>query len=574
MSTQKNLITLCAAAALTLGLAACGGGSTTTTPTMPPDPDPDLTLAGVQMAMAVEAGTYRISDDLADALDNADPADAALLGVDHAEGTTIEVAGLMLTCGAGPCRVTVNDDGTVTITGTIWTAGYMPPPTAEEVAAATEAAATKRTAIEAEALQTAADDAGLGGSAASTLAAGAEGSYELAIARDRAATTIAVTVNGATDDDDVTFAKAADLDGAAGHAGQMLTRTMDADADGNVMTEVAVVVTDIQAPMAVAFAMWEADLAGATPQALDTSTDTTNDTPDVTNEALAVDEASADALALVDSDAFSAGTAAQLTFDGDDPADDEDAAFTAAGTYRGAMGTYMCNGGATDCTVTLDAEGTITAMSDGWVFIPDEGATSDQPDYDYLHYGFWLKRTTDADGAVTYDEVETFAGSSVPASGSGVGAVTGTASYEGGAAGVYVRETYDPADGSVDTATSGHFTADARLTATFGQVPVSDTDSTGTIAPNLLNQLFGTIDNFVLSGGEENAWSVNLSSGAIDGATGTASGAANGGGAAGSWDATFHGPADADNQPHTVVGEFDANFGNGTVAGGFGARKQ
>ena len=573
MSTQKNLITLCAAAALTLGLAACGGGSTTTTPTMPPDPDPDLTLAGVQMAMAVEAGTYRISDDLADALDNADPADAALLGVDHAEGTTIEVAGLMLTCGAGPCRVTVNDDGTVTITGTIWTAGYMPPPTAEEVAAATAAAATKRTAIEAEAGETAADDGGLGGSAASALAAGTEGSYELAVARDRMATTIAVTVNGATDDDDVTFTKAADLSGAAGHGGQMLTRTMDADADGNVMTEVAVVVTDIQAPMAVAFAMWEADLAGATPQVLDTSTDTTNDTPDATNEALAVDETSADVLALVDSDAFSAGTAAQLTFDGDDPADDEDAAFTAAGTYRGAMGTYMCNGGATDCTVTLDAEGMITAMSDGWVFIPDEGATSDQPDYDYLHYGFWLKRTTDADGAVTYDEVETFAGSSVPASGS-VSAVTGTASYVGGAAGVYVRETYDPADGSVDTATSGHFTADARLSATFGQVPVSDTDSTGTIAPNLLNQLFGTIDNFVLSGGEENAWSVNLSSGAIDGTTGTASGAANGGGAAGSWDATFHGPADADNQPHTVVGEFDANFGNGTVAGGFGARKQ
>ena len=30
---------------------------------------------------------------------------------------------------------------------------------------------------------------------------------------------------------------------------------------------------------------------------------------------------------------------------------------------------------------------------------------------DYLHYGFWLKRTTDADGMDTYNEVETFAGS-------------------------------------------------------------------------------------------------------------------------------------------------------------------
>ena len=34
----------------------------------------------------------------------------------------------------------------------------------------------------------------------------------------------------------------------------------------------------------------------------------------------------------------------------------------------------------------------------GWAFIPDEGATSDVPDADYLHYGFWLKRTADADG--------------------------------------------------------------------------------------------------------------------------------------------------------------------------------
>ena len=54
--------------------------------------------------------------------------------------------------------------------------------------------------------------------------------------------------------------------------------------------------------------------------------------------------------------------------------------------------------------------GTLIAMSDGWIFTPDTGATSDVPDADYLHYGFWLKRTTDAMGAVVYDEVETFAG--------------------------------------------------------------------------------------------------------------------------------------------------------------------
>ena len=59
---------------------------------------------------------------------------------------------------------------------------------------------------------------------------------------------------------------------------------------------------------------------------------------------------------------------------------------------------------------------------------------------------------------------------------------------------------------------------------------------------------------------------------------GTALGTANGGGDPGTFSATFHGPTLDENQvpiqPHTVVGEFNANFSNGTAAGGFGARKQ
>ena len=53
-------------------------------------------------------------------------------------------------------------------------------------------------------------------------------------------------------------------------------------------------------------------------------------------------------------------------------------------------------------------------MAGTWHFTPAEGATSDVADADYLHYGFWLKKTTDADGATTYNEVQTFAGSSIP----------------------------------------------------------------------------------------------------------------------------------------------------------------
>ena len=47
------------------------------------------------------------------------------------------------------------------------------------------------------------------------------------------------------------------------------------------------------------------------------------------------------------------------------------------------MGTYKCNGTAA-CTVTLSAKGGITELSDGWIFTPDKGATSDVADDDYL----------------------------------------------------------------------------------------------------------------------------------------------------------------------------------------------
>ena len=374
------------------------------------------------------------------------------------------------------------------------------------------------------------------------------------------ATTVTVTVHGATDDDDEKFTQAMDFeDGRTMH-----TRTMDANDDGEVVEEVVVVKTDIEAPKATAFAT----VPG---QMLNAHTDTTNDDPTETFEALLVDEDSADVLALVKSSAFTAGTAAELTFTDDDTdTNDMDEAFETAGTYNGAMGTYRCNGTA-DCTVTLNEMGAITAMSDGWVFTPDMGATSDVADDDYLHYGFWLMRTTDEDGVLTYNEVQTFAGSSIPVSGR-VSDVDGSATYEGGAVGVYVRNVFD-SEGEIDTATSGHFEADAMLTATFGQT------ATNSIVPNLLNTLSGTIDNFVLQHGEENEWSVNLQ-GDIDTGAGTVTSAdgATGGGAPGSWSATFHGPTtDADNdpiQPHSVVGEFDANFSNGSVAGGFGARKQ
>ena len=251
---------------------------------------------------------------------------------------------------------------------------------------------------------------------------------------------------------------------------------------------------------------------------------------------------------------FTSGTAAELMFDSDDDdTDDMDEAFETAGTYNGAMGTYRCNRD-TDCTVTLDAKGAITGISDGWIFTPATGATSDVADANYLHYGFWLMRTT-KDGATTYNEVETFAEAMGFADtvDTTLDAVTGTAMYEGGSVGVYVKNVLDN-QGGIVSATSGHFSADVALTANFGGggVPADDQFTIG-----------GMITGFVLQHGEENDWAVGL--GLADfgnrgegdepgesipgsGHTNTFSGVATGDSTAapGSWNGMFHGVGGAD----------------------------
>ena len=95
-------------------------------------------------------------------------------------------------------------------------------------------------------------------------------------------------------------------------------------------------------------------------------------------------------------------------------ADETVAAFETDATFDGAEGTLTCAGanGATDCTVTLDADGDIDRFRHRLGSSPPtRWSRSTWTDTDYLHYGFWLQRTTDADGNDTYDEVQTFAGS-------------------------------------------------------------------------------------------------------------------------------------------------------------------
>ena len=216
-----------------------------------------------------------------------------------------------------------------------------------------------------------------------------------------------------------------------------------------------------------------------------------------------------------------------------------------------------------------------------------------QPDYAYLSYGFWLQRTTDSMGAVTYDEVETFANAhGLPATvATDLAGVVGTASYAGSSVGVYVKNVLNQ-DADIVTATSGHFVADVNLNASFGG---------GDVPANNQFTISGTVDNFVLQHGEENDWAVSLdladfggrAAGNEPGETppvagsteimfldGVATGDSTA--PAGSWSGAFYGSSatadhdmdaatpDINPAPVAVVGEFNAHFTDGVAAGGYG----
>ena len=429
----------------------------------------------------------------------------------------------------------------------------------------TAEAGTKEDAIAAEGMQT--TDAGIGGSADD---GSAVDTYTLSIERNRAGTTVEITDSANADkDEDPQFMQAMDFgDG----------RTMHERDNGDGEVEVVIVTTDIKAPEATPFA----DVAGQDP---DVRLDRVGVDTDNPADSLTVVAGTEDVnLPNIMASEFAAATGASSSVthefqpeatdtDDDTPGNQGRDAAAVEGAYNGADGTYTCNNasGGADCTVTVNAKGDVTAVSAGWVFTPDKGATSDVADANYLRYGFWLKKTT-KDGATTYNEVEAFADAVGHLDFTMSSNVHGTATYEGGATGVYVHEVVK-SDGTRASATSGHFAADAELNVNFGG---------GDVAVNKHYSLTGTIDNFQLAGEEANTWSVSVKADGFDTADSFTAGTANGGGAEGAINGDFYGQGgnyDHDNddvtaeiarQPAAIAGEFNANFSNGTVLGGYG----
>ena len=247
------------------------------------------------------------------------------------------------------------------------------------------------------------------------------------------------------------------------------------------------------------------------------------------------------------------------------------------GSYAGVPGMYRCAGGATGCNFELNSEDELQ-MAGLWQFTTS-GDPVAIPDGDYLVYGAWLKRPDSAVGSAVAAAISS---GSDPFTATNIADLTGTATYEGSAAGFFAERHVD-SDGAV----SGTFSATATLNADFAA-----TGTAGTLS--------GSITDFVRDDGATVDWLVNLGMVTLSNSTdaggfvaGDTAGSASGANWNGEWGVQLVGDGSDDEQhPTGVVGTFGAQHGStarltdepGTgeavadqgfvgVIGGFGARK-
>ena len=539
MSTHKNLITLCLAAVFTLGLAACGGGGGGggAPVTDIPDMEPDLTLAGVLMGQLVPEGIHTLADDLVEALGAADAADADLLGVDYPEGTTITVAGLPLTCGVGPCSVVDNEDGTITTKGTIWTAGYMPPPSAGDIAEQMKMATAQALGVAKAIMSPMVAASANGVPAVAMIERSTEGMHTITL----------MNTDGGDFDPEYAASEMATPEIASWH-GETQMRTPD-----KAPMENAVIYTDIKS---------------ATPQKLVHESD-----------GEPIPTVAGNVIVLADDELGYTGY-------GDD-SDREDE--SVMGALNGIPGTFTCTMASCEVAFVPEADGvaenTVSMLTGVWKFESTANVESQATqDGDYLYFGYWL-RMADDDGNYAF---ATFSGGRMEFTAAGAtGELEGSATYAGKAGGKYVKKGLELVDGQVEptSATKGQFTADVALTAYFGGNDVSMTKH---------DTIHGTIKKF-MDGDQELDFEVKLEStkftntaafplttddGKASGRHGTVLSTS------GSWSGQFFGPGETVNDlattvdeikttyPTGVAGEFDVHFPDAHVAGGYGAHKQ
>ena len=135
------------------------------------------------------------------------------------------------------------------------------------------------------------------------------------------------------------------------------------------------------------------------------------------------------------------------------------------GTYFGAEGSYTCGGTNAECSMSRDDGDVAFTLGVGtWQFTPDDDVMVMLTDQDWVSFGVWLTAPDNEIAANSIHRIGVFeqgkdeydfAGTSQRSAGGE--SLTGTATYAGSAAGIYV-----------DNGASGLFTATASLTAAFG----------------------------------------------------------------------------------------------------------
>ena len=234
-----------------------------------------------------------------------------------------------------------------------------------------------------------------------------------------------------------------------------------------------------------------------------------------------------------------------------------------SGSLNGEPGIFRCS---FDCFgfsfsgSIINGAFTLADDAPAWTFTPTSGGTQTVPDTDYLAGGVWLFVPDTASSTDDY-VFGAFADGSDPFRQENIMALTGDATYMGGATGKYSQK-----DGS--STTIGSFDGDVSLTASFGAA-----DSLGTIS--------GSITDFELDG-EATAGSLTLGETAIGSANsgffkGGVIGSDGSRTYAGKWGGQFYGNGEAStDHPGSVAGTFGAQSTDEAMnyIGFFGAVKQ
>ncbi len=233
-------------------------------------------------------------------------------------------------------------------------------------------------------------------------------------------------------------------------------------------------------------------------------------------------------------------------------------------TLDGVAGRAACTG----CSFVYTA-GQLQMVAGTMTFTPTDGSTpttltsgtvtSMVADADYLAGGVWLIVPDDATSAADF-EFGAFADGNDPFMQSNLAAVSGTATYDGDATGVFSETS----GGSTEI---GYFDGDVRLTANFGD-------------PSGLGTISGSITNFEVDGSPADG-TLNLGTAGIGSQDsgffrGAVTGSGDGRSYTGHWGGQFYGNGEADGRPGSVAGTFGGHSTDDAVnfVGAFGAHKQ